>query len=115
MAYSGTTAATSVSNPPSRIDNALLSQRNIRESTGIGEGGSVWTYSSTNTTTDIAASSFFSDAGTLGMRGGDIVICACETTASSTGMTLVIGMLRYTSTSAAALSTANGLISSTYS
>jgi hypothetical protein len=109
MAYNST------ANPPSRLDHGLLSQRNIRESTAIGQGGSEWSYSSTNTTTDIAASSFFSNAGELGMREGDVVIASCHTTASSTGMTLVIGMLRYTSTSAAALSTANGLISSTYS
>ena len=57
MAYNST------GNSPSRIDNALLSARNIRESTSVGEGGSLWAYSSTNLTTDMAASSFFSNAG----------------------------------------------------
>jgi hypothetical protein len=114
MAYSGTTAATSVSNPPSRVDNSLLSQRNINESTSVANGGSVWTYTSTNLTTDLATANFFSDAKALGMRTGDIVIAATYSTESSTGMELVIGMITGVSTSGAALSTANGLISSTF-
>jgi len=107
MAYNST------GNSPSRIDNALLSARNIRESTSVGEGGSLWAYNSTNLTTDMAASSFFSNAGDLGMRNGDVLISATYSTESSTGHILVIGMIAYDSTSAASLST-GGTITSTF-
>lgn len=113
MSYVGTTAASSVANPPNRIDNALLSQRNIRESTSVAEGGSIWAYTSSNLTTDTASSSFFSDAGKLGMRNGDVVISASHSTEGSTSYILVIGMVTFDSTSAAHLST-QGTITSTF-
>lgn len=103
----------STGNPPARIDNALLSMRNIRESTSAGEGGSLWAYNSTNLTTDMAASGFFSDAGDLGMRNGDVLISATYSTESSTGHILVIGMLAFDTTAAASLST-GGTITSTF-
>ena len=106
MAYNST------GNVPSRVDNALLSQRSIRESTSVGEGGSLWTYTSTNLTTDLQAASFFSNAADLGMRNGDILISATYSTQSSTGHILVIGMIAFDSTTAASLST-GGTITST--
>jgi hypothetical protein len=114
MAYSGTTAASSVSNPPARIGNSLISQRNINESTSVAEGGSLWTYTSTNLTTDLATSGFFSDGKELGMRTGDIVIAATYSTASTTSFELVIGMITGVSSAGAQLSTANGIITSTF-
>ena len=107
MSYSST------GNPPSRIDSGLLSQRNVRESTSAGEGGALWTYTSTNLTTDLTAASFFSDAADRGMRNGDILISATYSTESSTGHILVIGMIAFDSTSAASLST-DGTITSTF-
>lgn len=107
MAYDST------GNQPSRVDSGLLSQRNIRESTSVGEGGSLWTYNSTNLTTDTASSSFFSDAADLGMRNGDVMISASWSTEGSTSHVLVIGMITFDSTSAAHLST-NATITSTF-
>jgi hypothetical protein len=83
MSYSGSTAASSVANPPSRVATGLLSQRNIRESTSVAEGGSLWTYVSSNLTTDIVSSGFFTDAGNLGMRNGDIMIAGQYSTEGS--------------------------------
>ena len=113
MSYSGSTAASSVANPPKRIDNSLLSQRNIRESTSVAEGGSLWTYNSSNLTTDLTESGFFSDAAELGMRNGDVVIAASYSTESSTGHIIRIGMVAYDTTAAASLST-GGTITSTF-
>ena len=113
MAYSGTTAASSVANPPSRVSHGSLTQRSIRESTSVAEGKSLWMYNSTNLTTDVGDSSFFSDAARLGMRNGDVMIVASHSTESSTGHILLIGMIAFDSTSAASLSTANGFFSST--
>jgi len=95
------------------VDNALLSQRNIRESTSVAEGGSLWVYNSSNLTTDIRASGFFTDADELGMRNGDIMIAGTYSTQSSTGHILVIGMIAFSSTSAAHIST-GGSITSTF-
>jgi hypothetical protein len=103
----------STGNPPKRIDSGLLSQRNIRESTSAGEGGALWTYTSTNLTTDLAVSGFFSNAGDLGMRNGDVLISATYSTESSTGHILVIGMIAFDTTAAASLST-GGTITSTF-
>lgn len=113
MAYSGSTAASTVANPPTRVDSGLLSMRNIRESTSVAEGGGLWVYNSSNLTTDMAAASFFSDAANLGMRNGDILISATYSTESSTGHILVIGMIAFDSTTAASLST-DATITSTF-
>ncbi len=113
MSYSGSTAASSVANPPSRVATGLLSQRNIRESTSVAEGGSLWTYVSSNLTTDLTSSGFFSDAGNLGMRNGDILIAGQYSTESSTDHIVAIGMIAFDSTSAASLST-GGTVTSTF-
>ena len=108
MAYSST------GNPPKRVDSGVLSMRSIRESTSVAEGGGLWNYNSSHKTTDLVSSSFFSNAGDLGMRNGDIMLCSWYTTEASTGHGITIGVVRFTSTSAAALSTA-GMITSTFS
>jgi len=113
MAYVGSTAASSVANPPNRIDNSLLSQRNFKDSTSVAEGGSLWTYTSSNLSTDLSASNFFTDAARLGMRNGDILISATYSTQSSTGHILAIGMITGVSTSGANVST-GGTITSTF-
>ena len=113
MSYSGSTASSTVANPPSRVDNALLSQRNIRESTSVAEGGSLWVYNSSNLTTDVCASGFFTDADELGMRNGDILIAGSYSTQSSTGHIVMIGMVAFDSTATASLST-GGTITSTH-
>jgi len=116
MAYVGSTALSSVANVPNRIDSGLLSQRNRGESTSVVEGGALWTYTSSNLTTDIcaAAGGFFTDGGRLGMRNGDILISATYSTQSSTGSILLIGVVTGVSSThdAASIST-EGFISST--
>jgi len=112
MSYSGSTAATP--NPPNRVSHGLISQTNNVGSTSVAKGGSVWSYTSTNLTTDMTASNFFTDAQALGMRNGDILISATYSTESSTGHILAIGMLTGVSTSGANLST-GGTITSTFS
>ncbi len=112
MSYVGSTAASSVANPPKRIDSGVLAMRSIRESTSVNEGGGVWSYNSTNTKANLQTTGFISDAGNIGMRNGDILMSVCWTTEASSGHTLVIGIVKFDSTSAASLST-NGTISST--
>jgi hypothetical protein len=119
MSYVGTTAASSVANPPNRIDTALLSQRSRNESTSVFEGGSLWTYNSTNLTTDLTATAggFFTDGGRLGMRNGDILIASCVQSTlpqSSTSAVLLIGIISgVNSTDDTASVSTEGFITST--
>ena len=114
MAYVGTTAASTLANPPKRIDGGLLSMRNIRESTSVAEGGGLWVYNSTNQTVALSATAgFFTDAGRLGMRNGDVMIAATYSTQKSTGHILCIGMIAFGTTESAFMST-GGMITSTF-
>ena len=90
MAYSGSTAATTVANPPRQLIAGLASPPN---STGLstaptanpsGQGGGLWYYASTNLTTDLTASNFFSDGYYLGMKPGDMVMGVQFSSAGST-------------------------------
>ena len=118
MAYSGTTAATSLANPPRQILSASMS---LVATTGLttapaapnGQGGSLWYYNSTNQSTDIVATNFFTDGKTLGMRPGDMVMGVQFTSAGSSVITFY-GVITGVSTSGASLSTGS-LITSTFS
>jgi len=107
MSYSSTAGLVN------RVTQGMLAQTNTVNSTSVANGGSVWSYTSTNLTTDLTASNFFTDAKDLGMRNGDILISATYSTESSTDHILVIGMITGVSTSGANLST-GGTITSTF-
>lgn len=119
MAYSGTTAATSLANPPRNVLSAAMSV--MSGTTGMtttpsapgGQGGGLWYYSSTNLTTDFTASGFFSDGKTLGMRPGDIVICAQFTSAGSSVITS-LGAITSISTAGAATMALGSVMTSTF-
>ncbi len=118
MSYSGTTAGSSVSNPPRLLTGGLATQP---ATTGLStaaasqhqQGGNLWFYSSTNKTTDIKASNFFSDGKKLGMRPGDTVIGNWFTSAGSSVVNFM-GTIVSVSTSGASLSTGS-LMTSTFS
>lgn len=120
MAYSGTTAATSLANPPRQVLVAGMSA--LPTSTGLstapaspnGQGGGLWYYSSTNLTTDLTAAGFFSDGKTLGMRPGDMVMGVQFSSAGST-VTSFYGAIVSVSTAGAASFTTGSLMTSTFS
>lgn len=119
MAYSGTTAASSLRNPPRCIAGGGLYGA-IGASTGLttapeapnNQGGSLWFYSSTNLSTDVLASNFFSDGYYIGMRPGDLVIGQQFSSAGSSVQTF-IGTITGVSTDGASMST-GGTITSTF-
>lgn len=118
MAYSGTTAGATSANPPIRIDGglaALSGTTGLTTAPGVpgGQGVGLWRYTSTNLTTDLTASNFFSDGYSLGMRPGDIVIGSQFSSAGSS-VTVFIGAITGVSTSGASLSTGS-LMTSTFS
>lgn len=118
MAYSGSTAASSVANP-ARL--AIPGLGSIPNTTGLSttantqaqQGGQLYTYTSTNLTTDITASGFFSDAETLGMRPGDIVMGSQFSSAGSSVTTFIGSIVSISTAGAASLSTGS-LITSTF-
>lgn len=118
MAYSGSTAGTTLANPPRLVIAGGLAQTPgttglTTAPTGAGaQGGNLWYYASTNLTTDLTASNFFSDGYYLGMKPGDIVFGAQFSSAGSS-VTTFQGAITGVSTSGASLSTGS-LITSTF-
>ena len=109
MSYSGSTASSSVANPPAKVTQGIAAYD--RSSTalstaipGVKQGASLWLYNSTNKTTDMTVANFFSDAYDIGIRPGDIVMGIQYSSAASSGV-LFFGGITGVSTSGAALST----------
>lgn len=111
MAYFGSTASSSVANPPRQLLSASINAAGA--STGLvpqailaspnGQGGSVWYYCSTNTTAEVVASNFFTDGKYLGMRPGDLVMGVGFATSGTSGVGWM-GVVSQVSTSGASLS-----------
>lgn len=118
MSYSGSTASSSVANPPRLLISAPIGA--IPNTTGLStnqqtqpqQGGQLWFYSSTNKTTDIYVSNFFTDGLKLGMRPGDMLFMNSFTSAGSSVVTM-IGTVTGVSTSGATLAS-GAQITSTY-
>ena len=108
MAYNGTTAASSVANPPMRIAGALGGLLNHTSTSGTG--GSLWFYGSTNSSTQLTDTDFFSDAYYMGMKKGDVMIFSGST--GSSGF-VGVGIVGAVTTSGAALASTGGILSST--
>jgi len=109
MAYSGSTAASSVANPPRLLVGRF---QGVPGTTGLStanpgqgsQGGSLWFYSSTNTSTQLYATTFFTDGWYLGMRAGDILISNSFTSAGSS-VTTMLGTIVTASTAGCGVST----------
>ena len=128
MSYYGTTQASSIANPPRQLiapfaTNAALSGSpeylSTQGSTAAnnangpgGGGGGLWFYSSTNATTDITATNFFSDGFYIGMRAGDVVM-GNQFSSLGSSVTTFVGSIVSVSTAGASLSTGS-LITSTF-
>jgi hypothetical protein len=107
MSYSGTTAATTLQNPPVQFIKGL-GGGGVQSGSTSGTGTGLWFYSSTNGSTEAQAANFFSDAFYLGMKAGDVVIGVSNTGSSAH---VWVGVLGAVSTSGAA--TNASLIAST--
>lgn len=128
MSYFGTTQLSSVQNPPRLLTNpiavnpAIVGSTNFLTTQGStyangangpgGNGGNLWWYASTNATTDIVASNFFSDGFYIGMRAGDMVMGAQYSSLGST-VTSFMGAIVSVTTAGASLSTGS-LMTSTF-
>jgi len=132
MAYFGSTHLSSVATPPrqlvapwannpavatgSTVNAQFLSTQGSTAANNPngpgGGGGGLWFYTSTNLTTDLTATNFFSDGFYLGMRAGDVVIGSQFSSLGST-VTTFTGSIVSVSTAGASMSTGT-LITSTF-
>lgn len=112
MSYSGTTAASSLANPPVRIGGFLGGGANSTAfGVAAGRGAkSVWFYNSSNQTTEMLASGFFADAEALGMKQGDMIFGSICTGSS---VSVFVGTIGAVSSAGAALASTGGILSST--
>ena len=108
MSYSGSTASSP--NPPVCIAGGLGVGRGSSALTGNNRN--LWLYVSTNLTTDIKGSNFFSDGWYLGMRPGDMVIGTQYSSAGSSVMSYVASVKSVT-TAGASLATGS-IMTSTF-
>ncbi len=104
MAYSGSTALSSVANPPILLASGMGGLANTT-ATSIG-GRSLWMYNSSHSATEMSSGTnsgtFFTDAYYLGMRSGDVIMIVGNT-GSSVGF--AIGVVGGVSTAGAYVST----------
>ena len=101
MAYSGSTAGSTVANPPALVSSWLAGSTNTGST--LLTAYNQWMYVSTHTQAEAAAAGFITDAQDLGMGLGDSVLVHGATTyvishhvvnaVSSTGATLSAGLL----------------------
>lgn len=116
MAYYGSTQASSVANPPRLVIPGGMA--GVPGTTGLStapaspgnQGGALWYYASTNLTTDIVASNFFSDGYYLGMRPGDCVM-GVQFSSAGSSVTTFMGAVTGVSTNGASLSTGSVMTS----
>jgi hypothetical protein len=108
MSYSGSTATSP--NPPVCITGGLGVGRGSSALTGNNRN--LWYYISTNKTTDLKGSAFFTDGWYLGMRPGDMVIGTQYSSAGSSVISFVASVKTVT-TGGASLATGS-IMTSTF-
>jgi hypothetical protein len=122
MSYSGSTAGSTLANPPMLLNGAMggrvLNNGSTVIGTGGGSGAQLWLYTSTNSATEASSGTnsgqFFTDAYKIGMRNGDVVIMVGATAATTLG--LAIGVVQgITSTGAGGFISTGSQVSSTFS
>ncbi len=104
MAYSGSTALSSVNNPPillvrgvGQINNAAgnVLGSSLQTTTPIAGGSGLWYYASSDGSTVLQSTGYFTDGAKLGMRNGDILISVSQSSLG-TSPTMQIAVLMTT-------------------
>jgi len=101
MAYVGTTAASSVANPPVNLIRPMahVSASTDNGGQGIGNtgakgGNGLWYYQSSDPTSTIVGTvTYFTDGQQLGMRNGDVIMIAQCSSLGSTTVLFGMGIL----------------------
>ena len=88
MSYSGTTAASTLRNPPTKIAGSI-GVSTVNTSSGLG-GGSLWLYKTSDESTNLISTGYFTDGRLLGMKSGDILMASIS---SGSSVGLLIGVI----------------------
>src|SRR5689334_1507953 len=81
LTYNGSTAGTTVANPPILAQSFSMSGQ-VPNSGGL-TGGKLWFYTSTNVPSDLTSTGAIADGYALGMRVGDVVLGVQSSAGSS--------------------------------
>lgn len=98
LTYNGTTAGSTLANPPVVMAAAIGGRLNWVTSGSTvdvgtyGAGAKIWFYSSSNAASELAALNSFGDGVALGMTRGDVLI-GVTSTAGSTAPICFMGVL----------------------
>lgn len=114
MAYVGSTAGTTLMNPPMMVGPAAIGGRFAANSTSIAAGSRLWIYNSSDTSTAWMNAGYFTDGARLGMRPGDLLVGVSWSTESSTGVVFVGGVLGTTLSTAGWNLSTGGTVTSTF-
>lgn len=98
MGYSGTTAASSIANPPIQLVKGLGGGSRLASTAMAGIGTGLWFYGTTDVSSSAFASGYFSDGYELGMKTGDVVIISCFISTVTSSGTLTMGIVSSVST-----------------
>ena len=91
MAYAGTTAASSLQNPPIQIARGNAGYTNGASPQPVGAG--LWFYGTTDTSTAPFTAGYFTDGYQLGMKQGDVMIVSAQTSTVESSNTLYLGIV----------------------
>lgn len=117
MAYLGSTQLSSVANPPIRVWGGMGSGADVRitggttmyvsgAGAGRGFGQQGWTYHTTDITSAVLASGYFTDAKALGVRPGDIFFFVQQNSSIPSSQMLRLNVVSQVTSDGAAFSTA---------
>ena len=112
MTYAGSTAASSVANPPRCVFGAdMFGKRStgIHSSTVVN-GRKLWMHNSTDSSTDFITALYFTDGYYLGMTEGDLIMGAVCTGSS---VSVYVGVIGAVTTGGCAIASSGGHLSST--
>ncbi len=111
MAYRGSTELSSVANPPRCMTAGMWGSRSTSVITSTNVlGQNLWLYNTTDGSTEMISTTYFTDGFYLGMKEGDLIMGAIDTGSSVAFYAGVIGVV---STAGCGLASSGGVVSST--
>lgn len=120
MAYSGSTALSSVANPPILLvrgvgqivnSNGNVLGSSLQTTTKVSGGSGLWYYASSDGSTVLQGTAYFTDGVALGMRNGDVLISVSQSSLG-TSPTMAVSVLMTTNSTAGYNATIGGAIQS---
>ena len=111
MAYRGSTELSSVSNTPRCLTAGMWGSRStsvITSSSVLGQN--LWLYNTTDGSSEMISTTYFTDGFYLGMKEGDLVMGAIDTGSSKSVFMGVIGVV---TTAGCGIRSTGGVLSST--